>query len=562
MDASKRIVSDGEGITLLSLVGAHCDVATLQALRRTSLALHDALAPARMSVKGAPALERFALDGCRRRSRLKRDALQHLTLACSCDVPDVMLLFVLARRLRAWAPQLRVLTVELGQKQPQQCQPYFIREAVEALRACAPTLHLRLVDADNDLVRACACCADELTLVAPKRTRQMSADVTLKHIRTMSVEVRTAWPSTFDQVKMPALEAFAMKIEPGFTFKDHYDLAFIPDTVKKLTLPWCWLAMMNGRALLDRCTVLEELVVVCYYDGGIEVSEFAPVIDGSEFRVRFRDDIHAYPVMLIVADDADWRYLAKIQHRLTFEDIDVKVEIEGPPSDIVLTKPRHMTISCCGYGTVPETPVMRRRLLRGLRRAIPNLEFLKLLMTGDQEPFYEDHHPGWQQRLHAMESEELRAAELDLRRGRGAAWPSQEVTVDFEDPAADAALLFPLTPTLVFESPWQLPPTNVALDSPGLHTLAGTAEVVAHAITDGIGGVTCLRLCDILDKKGHSTVEAAERDRANNVADVLAAVDATHGRLQKLQLVRNGRGEAWWEDQVFEVAPGTLVDIV
>ncbi len=87
---------------------------------------------------------------------------------------------------------------------------------------------------------------------------------------------------------------------------------------------------------------------------------------------------------------------------------------------------------------------------------------------------------------------------------------------------------------------------RLAVACPGLRTLVGTPRDVAHALQDGTGGITCLRL-------------GAERNDSGSVQDVVAAVAAVHARLPRLQLQRREDGSEWWTAE--EVA-GLAYDVV
>jgi hypothetical protein len=60
------------------------------------------------------------------------------------------------------------------------------------------------------------------------------------------------------------------------------------------------------------------------------------------------------------------------------------------------------------------------------------------------------------------------------------------------------------------------------------------AHIIARAIQCGLGGITCIRFIN----------SSTDRVRA-----VLEALEQTHARLQKMQLVRTS-GKAWWSDEV------------
>ncbi len=532
-----RSRKDGE--QLLSVVGRYCDPAALQSLRLTSLALHNALSPVRVEVKGDAQLKRFAVAVCSRDSRLKRDALRHLTLS-SCNIGSVVVasLLVIARRLPTWAPQL--LSVTLDIKQDGAClthEPYFLREAVSALRSRVNKLSLRLVDMDDELESLCGY-ADELTMVSP-RTLILITDP-LPRLKRLIIETDKGHRGVACRT-LTALEEFRLASSDDYQFRT---LNFIPDGIKKLTLPWSWLQTDAGDALLARCNALEELVVYGA-DDILRVDKLDGLMQHGECRVKFEATDGAF---INVCSDASWRFLEKMQHRLHLEDIELYVYVEdAPPRGVVLTVPRRAKVYCRSGG-VPMTSTMRAFMVRWLRRVAPHLDTLELMVQyGEEFVPTTSGNAEWEQVLRTAEAQELRAAEEQLRTGLGAPWPSQRLVLHLDKQTADMALLFPMTPTVVIGRTF-LPPSNLAIAAPGLRTLEGMPHMLARAIDSGLGGITCMRIID----PGSAT--------RIGVAGVVAALEKTHGRLQKLQLVRNGRGEAWWDDEdVEDIEDGGVV---
>ncbi len=549
-EARKTRTRRRDGEALLRLVGRYCDADTLPQLRLTCLTLHNEFAPTRAKVdcgSDRQQLHAFALHVHRHGEgqRLTR-VLRHLTLlGCAVEEATVTALTLLKRELKNWAPRLAELELELEQRRKTPLAPLpscTLADVLRHLRWRVGSLSLKLVQCDGDL-ELCNH-ATQLTVVSP---RTYTVAGRLRHLKRLVIESSTERPA-FWCVGAPTLEEFSFS---GSALD--LDLWYLPDSVKKLSLPLTYLKTDQGRALLDRCGALEELTIAADDDEVIcdqmkEIITHCP----DDARIKVIDDDSS---LLFVEDRASWVFLHRFQDRLALEDLEWKVDYNDLPlPDVVLTIPKRVTIFLGGDGPVPQTPTVRRALVRWLRRALPNLEVLTLQMCGDQERvFDETSHPDWQEQLRSLEAEELRASEEELKRARFA-WPAREVTLQLEPATAHVALLFPLTPamTLVDRT---LPPADLAVACPGLRTLAGIPKVIARAVEEGIGGLTCLRL---LAHCPHCTMTVEKR---GTVADVLAAIEKTRGRLQKLQLERDASGGEWWDTN--QAAPdGTVLEIV
>ncbi len=532
---SRECVTATASHDLLVSIGGHCDCADRVTLREVNQACRAAVRPAGFRVCGEPQLLELVKHALRASFFPKRLVL----VGCPLTTTTAASMYALAHRLPEKSVELELELVggeghhELG------------IDAAVALSRRVKRLTLKLVGfkyGPHDLLSLCS----NLSVRQCQHPATYCVMLYIEHLERLSLE-------DFDEAllgkelgKRPAphlTELHILGVKPSVL--GIRTLGFPPEAqLKRISVPAKW---AEGQLLLDAldepsCAGLERLCLVG--DGDVvDISDLEDVLSAGNqsFELSMQD------VYLDEPTENDWRALAKPALRRLVWDGAWEVHLDPatlPPSALpAFTWPRRLRAFMQSNHWAPPTVPLFRRLLRSLRRTFPRLEVLD--MRCNCEDWTRTVATAVQQPL--AEQEEARATLHDVIHGIRTAWPSKTVVLYVEPDHGALASFFPLTPEMRWVGT-SVPPSDLVVACPGLHTLVGSPHAVAAGLGAGLGAVACLRLTAPQRPKPCGY----EHGRIEDVTDALGEMSV------RLELERRRDCEEWWsvedvEDLDYEV---------